>query len=300
MKKVKRIAVQTKGTIEVDGYAIKISNPEKLLWPDPPITKIIYIEKLVHLSPYLLKYTQNRYLTTIRFPGGIHGKSFYQKNCPEPAPEFVRTAASGGIRYVHLDNLPTLLWLGNLACLEFHSSFEFIHNRQPAEWVIDLDPSREEEPRIFEAACIVGDVLQSLNIQSIAKTSGATGIQVLVPIVHKYTFEQLRRIGKFIGTYLVEKWPRLFTIERMKKDRGERIYVDYLQHWAGKTLSAPYTPRARKGSPVSTPLEWNEMKNEQLHPAQFNLLNIQHRLQQKGDLIADVPLQTLDHILDIL
>jgi bifunctional non-homologous end joining protein LigD len=291
------MAVKTKGTLQVEGQEVTITNPDKLIWPEPKITKMLYLEKLVRLSPYLLTYCRDRYLTTIRFPDGIEHKSFYQKNCPEPAPGFVKTAAQGDIHYVNADSLPTLLWLGNLACLEFHPSFEYIGSTMPAEWVIDIDPSLEEEPRIFEAAYIVGELLRSLQIESIAKTSGATGIQIFVPIERKYTFDQLRHIGKFIGTYLVEKFPKLFTIERMKKDRGNLIYIDYLQHWAGKTLSAPYTPRARFGAPVSTPLEWDEVKSNQLHPADFNLLNIEQRLQEKGDLISQVPLQSLDHIL---
>jgi bifunctional non-homologous end joining protein LigD len=285
-----------KGTVTVEGHEITISNPDKLLWPELGITKIAYLEKLLMLAPYLLTYCRNRYLTTIRFPNGWNAKSFYQKNCPEPAPSFVHTAELGGIRYVHLDSVATLLWLGNLACLEFHPSFHYIGDELPAEWLIDIDPTLEVEPRIMEAAEIIGGVLDQMGIRSIPKTSGATGVQIYVPIVRGYTFEQLRTIGHFVGSYVVQKHPQLFTIERLKKNRGSLIYVDYLQHWHGKTLSAPYTPRARQQATVSTPLRWDEVQLR-CDPRDFTLLNIGERLARLGDLIAQEPPQRLDQVL---
>lgn len=290
-----------KGTILIDGRELTVTNPEKPLWPEKNITKAMYLEQLARLAPYLLKYCRNRYLTTIRFPHGWNDKSFYQKNAPEPTPDFVKTATLEGIRYVHLDSLPTLLWLGNLACLEFHPSFHRIGEALPVEWLIDIDPSLDPEPRIMEAAETIGEILDKMNIRSIPKTSGATGVQIYVPIPAErgYTFEQLRRIGAFVAQYAVQRNPELFTVERLKKDRGTKIYIDYLQHWYGKTLSAPYTPRARRDATVSTPLDWSEVRLR-CDPREFHLLNIAERLQQKGDLIESVPPQNLDHVLSIL
>lgn len=287
---------KAKGTIVVQGQTLTITNPDKPLWPEASVTKLIFLQKLLELAPYLLKYCRNRLLTTIRYPHGVTGKFFYQKNAPEPVPDFVHTAEHQGIRYVNLDSVPTLLWLGNLACLEFHPSFHYINSGLPAEWVIDLDPSREEEPRIMEAASLIGEILQSLRIASVPKTSGATGIQIYIPIEPGYTFEQLRSIGKFIAHYAVQKYPRLFTVERLKKDRGDRIYIDYLQHWPGKTLSAPYTTRAKPHATVSTPLLWTEVR-QNCDIRDFNLHTIIDRLQQKGDLIDQVEPQNLDDIL---
>lgn len=287
-------------TLLIEGHQITITNPEKLLWPEERISKIEYLEKLALLAPYLLRYCRNRYLTTIRFPNGIHEKSFYQKNCPEPAPSFVKTAEMNSVRYVILDSLPTLIWLGNLASIEFHPSFHYIDDSLPVEWLIDIDPSREEEPRIFQAAKLVGELLDSLQIHSIPKTSGATGVQIYIPIKRGYTFEQLRKIGHFVASYLVQKHPRLFTIERLKKNRGDLIYLDYLQHWHGKTLSAPYTPRARSFAPVSTPLAWSELDAANLHPRDFHLRNIIDRLKQTGDIIERIPPQSLEHVLHFI
>ncbi|WP_248928755.1 non-homologous end-joining DNA ligase [Paenibacillus hamazuiensis] len=293
------MATSTKGTVNIEGHELTISNPDKLLWPEMKISKIMFLEKLLMLAPYLLRYCQNRYLTTIRFPNGWNAKSFYQKNCPEPIPSFVKTAELGGINYVNLDSVATLIWLGNLASLEFHPSFHYIGDELPAEWLIDIDPTLEEEPRIMQAAEIIGEVLDKMNIRSIPKTSGATGVQIYVPIRRGYTFEQLRSIGHFVGAYVVQKYPNLFTIERFKKNRGTLIYVDYLQHWHGKTLSAPYTPRARKYATVSTPLRWDEVAMR-CDPRDFTLLSIGDRLTRVGDLIQQVPPQNLDAVLSFV
>jgi bifunctional non-homologous end joining protein LigD len=290
------MAVTTKSIVYIEGRELTITNPNKPLWPEMGITKLIYLEKLIALSPFLLAYCLNRYLTVIRCPHGIHDKSFYQKNAPEPRPEYVETILHQDIQYIHLNSLSTLIWLGNLACLEFHPSFEWINTDQPAEWVIDIDPSLEVEPRIMEAVAIIGDILDSLQITSVPKTSGATGVQIYIPIQPRYTFAQLRALGHFIGQYVTEKHPKLFTLERLKKDRGDRIYFDYLQHWVGKTLSAPYTPRARSGATVSTPLLWDEVR-QNVNVLDYNLLTIESRLINYGDLIGLVAQQSLDHIL---
>lgn len=288
-----------KGTITVQGQTLTVTNPDKPLWPEAGITKRIYLEKLAELAPYLLQYCRDRLLTVIRYPHGVGGTSFYQKNAPDPLPPFVRTALHEGIEYIVLDGLPELLWLGNLAALEFHPSLHYTGSPLPCEWMIDLDPSLEVEPRIMEAADIVGNVLRSLGLDSVPKTSGATGVQIIVPIRPGVTFDELRKIGHFVGRYVTEKHPGLFTLERLKKHRGDKIYFDYLQHYSGKTLAAPYTPRARPLATVSTPLTWDEVRRN-ANPADYHLMNIGERLRQVGDLIAKVPPQPVETIISRL
>ncbi|AWV32014.1 non-homologous end-joining DNA ligase [Paenibacillus sp. FSL R5-0636] len=285
-----------KGTITIDGEEIIITNPEKLLWPECGITKRIYLQKLAALSPYLLRYCRDRLLTVIRYPHGISGMSFYQKNAPDPLPAFVQTAVHENINYIKLQGLPELLWLGNLAALEFHPSLHYVGSELPCEWMIDLDPSLEIEPRIMEATAIVGGVLTSLGLSSVPKTSGATGVQIIVPIETGVTFDGLRKIGHFVGRYVTEKHPNLFTLERLKKNRGDKIYFDYLQHYSGKTLAAPYTPRARPLATVSTPLLWEEVQ-QNVSPSDFHLLNIEERLQRMGDLLEKVPPQPVEQLI---
>lgn len=211
------MARTAQGTITIMGCEIPITNPDKPLWPEAGITKAIYLEKLALLAPYLLKYCRNRLLTVIRWPHGIHGKFFYQKNAPVPRPEYISTYRDGDIEYIVLNELPQLLWLGNQAALEFHPSLHDVGSILPREWIIDLDPTLEIEPRIMEAASLVDDVLRSLGIASVAKTSGATGVQIIVPIHQGITFDELRSVGHLVGRYVTEKHPKLFTIERLKK-----------------------------------------------------------------------------------
>lgn len=287
---------QVKGTLTIEGHEIQITNPDKPLWPEVGITKAMYLQKLTALSPFLLRYTRNRLLTTIRYPHGVPGEFFYQKNAPEPLPPYVQTHIHENIHYVLLNGLPELLWLGNLAALEFHPSLHYAGDTLPCEWMIDLDPSQPDEPRIMQAAFIVGETLRSLGISSVPKTSGATGVQIIVPIPEGMTFDELRRLGQFVAEYVTQKHPKLFTIERLKKNRGNKIYFDYLQHYSGRTLAAPYTPRARPLATVSTPLTWDEVSQD-VSPSDYHLLNIEERLREKGDLLAELPPQPLEPVL---
>lgn len=291
------MATATPTLIRLGSEELRITHPDKLLWPDMGITKLDYVQKLAALSPYMLSHTEGRYLTTIRYPEGIEGgTSFYQKNCPQPKPDYVRTAKEGDINYVVLDSLPTLLWMGSLYSLEFHVSCERIGEPLPDRWILDIDPSLEVEPRIMEAAAIVGELLTSLGLNAVPKTSGATGVQVVMPIERGPTYDELREFGKFISEYLAAKHPKLYTVERLKKNRGTLIYLDYLQFYPGRTLAAPYTTRARPGAPVSTPLTWDEVRRNP-KPADFNLLNIEERLRAKGELISLLPKQPLRGVL---
>ncbi|TVY01109.1 non-homologous end-joining DNA ligase [Cohnella terricola] len=285
--------------VRLGEHELAISHPDKPIWPEAGITKLMYVQILAELSPYLLPYTMGRYLTTIRYPEGIHGVSFYQKNCPEPIPDYVRTAQDGKIRYVVLDSVQTLLWMGSLYSLEYHVSSDEIANPLPNTWMLDIDPSLEVEPRLMEATDLVGQLLNSLGLSAVPKTSGATGVQVVMPIERGPSFDELRRFGKFVSEYLVARHPGLFTVERLKKDRGDLIYLDYLQHYAGKTLPAPYSPRARSGATVSTPLSWDEVRRNVI-PADFHLLNIRERLRDRGDLLISAPRQSLAPVISSL
>jgi len=285
--------------VRLGDHELAISHPDKPIWPEAGVTKLKYVQILAELAPYLLPYTTDRYLTTIRYPEGIHGVSFYQKNCPEPIPDYVRTAQDGKIRYVVLDSVQTLLWMGSLYSLEFHVSSDEIANPLPNTWMLDIDPSLDVEPRLMEATDLVLQLLNSLGLSAVPKTSGATGVQVVMPIERGPSFDELRRFGKFVSEYLVARHPGLFTVERLKKDRGDLIYLDYLQHYAGKTLPAPYSPRARPGATVSTPLSWDEVRRN-VKPSDFHLLNIRERLRDRGDLLSAVPRQSLVPVISSL
>jgi bifunctional non-homologous end joining protein LigD len=241
------------------------------------------LQYLNKVSAYFLPFLKDRVLTTIRFPNGMEQQSFYQKNCPEYAPSFVKTHMEDGIRYIVCQDLQTLLWLGNQAAIEYHVPFSEISSDNPSEIVFDLDPpSREDFQLAVEAATILKDILDRLQLVSFVKTSGNKGLQVYIPLQkNTFTYEQTRKFTSFVAEYLVQKEPRWFTIERLKEKRGNKLYVDYVQHAKGKTIIAPYSPRGNEGALVATPLRWEEVTGK-LRPELFSIDTVLHRLGTKG------------------
>ena len=294
--------VEKERYVQIDGMEIKISNPDKVWFPEAGIKKWDFILYCTRLAPYLLPYCKDRLLTTIRFPDGVNNPSFYQKNAPAFRPDWVETKKSGEIEYILLNNVPTLIWLANLACMEFHVSFHQVHQSVPTELVFDLDPSVPGFDKVVEVAWLIKEVLDKIELTGVVKTSGATGLQIYVPIEPVYSYEETRKIGRFVAHYLTELYPGLVTVERQVKKRGDKVYIDYLQHWHNKTLIAPYSPRAVPEATVSTPLKWDELTSLQ-SPKEWTLFSIFDRLKEKGDLFQPVLArnrQRLDTILDFI
>ncbi len=292
-------------TILIDGEQVKITNPEKVLWPEVNIRKIDFIATMIKIGKYILPHAKDRLLTTIRYPDGVNGKSFYQKNIPDYAPDWVNHQQWNDINYIVLNKASTLAWLGNQAALELHTSFN-VHQEpmSPTSLVFDLDPSEGQTfDQVVEVALIVYETLNSLGIEAWIKTSGATGLQIYIPTGNQYTYDQARKINQFFGMYFSEKYPNKITIERMVNKRGKKLYFDYLQMWHGKTITLVYSPRARKYASVSMPVAWDELKNG-IKPEDFTLLNVEERLMKKGDLFAPLlekkKIQSLKPILQFI
>ena len=280
-------------------YPVKVTNLEKVLWPEAGVTKAEYIQYMIAMSPYMLPHYENRLLTVIRYPHGIHDKFFYQRNVPEGTPEWVKTCrvwssdSERDIHFVVANNTATMLWLANQAAMELHPSYTKIDNLdEPTQVAFDLDPTIEGGITLeegFEKACQVAlylkKVLDDLGLPSYPKTSGATGLQIFVPIARGYRFDDTRLLTRFIGKYMAENYPEIVTIERLKKDRGSKVYFDYLQHAQGKTLSGPYTPRAVKSAAVSAPVTWEELEVG-ITPDMFTVRTMPERIAKKGDLFA--------------
>lgn len=288
--------------LTLEGHTMTITNPYKPLWPEANVTKLDYIRYLLLVSSPLLTYAKDRLLTVIRYPHGIHDKHFYQKNAPEYSPLWIQTSLWENTRYVLCNDQATLIWMANKAALEWHVSFHLAQDEIPTELVFDLDPSTDDFSVVIETAMLLKELLDELHLPSTVKTSGASGLQIYVPIELGYSFEQTREVGQFVASYLVNKHPKLITIERLIKNRGTKLYIDFLQHWRGKTLPAPYSTRAREHATVSTPLSWNEVPH--IHPTHFTVHSVPDRLQAQGDLFAAVSSPShrasLDAILSFL
>lgn len=268
--------------------SVSVTHPEKPLWKDESVTKLDFLHYLKEVSPYILPFLKNRLLTTIRFPHGMMGESFYQKKCPDYAPSFVETAMEDGIRYIVCNNLETLVWLGNQLALEFHIPFQQIGESNPCEIVFDLDPpSPDHFQGAVEGALMMKRVFEQLELQAFVKTSGRKGLQVYLPLPEKtFTYDDTRIFTEFIARYLVSTEPELFTIERLKKMRGNRVYVDYIQHGVGKTIIAPYSLRGNTKPTVAAPLFWEEV-NTTLRPEFFTMVSVMERLKDKGNPFKD-------------
>ena len=295
--------IKSSETLTIQDKKITLSNPEKLLWPEAGISKLEYLTFMIELSPYLLPHAKNRLLTTIRYPDGIYGGSFFSKNLPPYAPKWITRHLWNDIEYADLDSIPTLVWLINMASLEFHTSFNLYQNQDyPSSIVFDLDPSKGQSFQdVLEVSLLVKETLDSLSIGSYIKTSGATGMQIYIPTGGKYDYETARRINEFFAHYFVNKYPKKITIERSVEKRGTKLYFDYLQMWQGKTITMVYSPRATKSATVSMPVSWDEVRNG-IKPDDFTLKNSLERLCKTGDLFSALleskaPEKSLDEVV---
>jgi bifunctional non-homologous end joining protein LigD len=289
----------------IDGNLVKITNPEKVMWPELGLRKIDYISKLVELGQYIIPHAKDRLLTAIRYPDGVEGKSFFQKNTPKYAPEWIEKAQWNENSYTLLNSMATLAWLGNQATLEFHTSFNLFQKPyNPTDLVFDLDPAEDQEfDDVVAVALLINETLEFLNIKSWIKTSGATGLQIYIPVGQRYNYDKARSINEFFGKYFNQKYPDKITIERMVNKRGKKLYFDYLQMWEGKTITMVYSPRANSKGTVSMPVTWEEVKRG-VHPEDFHLLNAKNRLEETGDifqpLLSSEYIQNLDFILEYI
>lgn len=292
-------------TINVDGHQVRITNWSKVLWPTVNLTKGDLIRYYSEAALYLLPHLQNRPLTVTRFPSGVDGEWFYQKNCPASAPDFVETILVAGepdkpektINYILVQNRATLVWLANQAAIELHPWLSLYTRPQYPDWLVfDLDPGEKstfDDTR--EIAFLVKKALTELGLRSYPKLSGATGIHVYVPILPKYTYATTSKFVGDIGKIIGSVYPEKVTTERLVKNRGGRVYIDHLQNLLGKTLAAPYSPRPLPNAPISTPVSWQEL--EHIYPHDFHLGNILSRLKHhKADPFAPdfAEVQSLD------
>ncbi|MCL6573752.1 MAG: DNA ligase D [Bacillus sp. (in: Bacteria)] len=261
-----------------------ITHPDKPLWENKDILKADYILYLREVAPYLLPFLKDRLLTVIRYPHGMFGEPFYQKNCPDYAPEFVQTHSADGIDYILCNNLKTLVWLGNQLAIEFHIPFQTINSDGPSEIVFDLDPPTTDAFHLaIDAALLIKEVLDRLNLIAYIKTSGNKGLQIYLPLPENvYSYDDTRLFTSFIAEYLTSKDPNSFTIERMKKNRKNKLYVDYVQHSEGKTIVAPYSLRGNVHAGVATPLYWEEVDGK-LELGSLTMENALKRIRQHGD-----------------
>ncbi|MBS4199417.1 DNA ligase D [Bacillus sp. FJAT-49732] len=263
---------------------ITITHPEKILWQQDSVTKLDFLRYLRKCSPMMLPFLKNRPLTLIRSPHGEFGESFYQKNRPESAPEYVDSYFHESNEMIVCNDLNTLMWLGNQLAIEFHIPFRTFNSQYVSEIVFDLDPpSREEFHLAIKASLILKKVLDSFSLTSFVKLSGNKGMQVYIPLPNDtFTWEETRMFTEFVAQFMITYDPTSFTIERLKKNRNGKLYFDYIQHAEGKTIVAPYSVRNHSKGLIAAPIFWHEI-NDHLNPANFTIKNVTERMNKLGD-----------------
>ena len=275
--------------LEVEGHRIKLTNLEKVLWPEDGYTKADLIRYYAEVSPFLVPWLRDRPLTMKPFPDGIAGQSFYQKDKPDFTPRWIkswRDPEEPDNDYVLANDMATLVWLANYTAIELHPRLARIDlPDKPDNVIIDLDPAEGATwDDVKEVAHAVKGVLDDLGLVGFPKTTGSRGIHVLVPVARRYTFEETRAFALRVGQLARERLPKLVTLE-FTKARRRGIYIDYLQNVRMKSTAGPYSVRPIRRAPVSAPLKWEEIASLG-RPDAFTIANMATRLESVGDLLT--------------
>lgn len=281
--------------VEVGGHKIKLTNLQKIIWPEG-LTKAHLIKYYFEIAPFLIPYLADRPIVLHRYPDGIAGDSFYQKDCPDYAPEWIRRIPvehkkEGRIvNYIICDSEAALIWLANQACIEIHAWLSKTeHMNCPDLAVIDLDPPKTTPfKNVLKTALVVKQVLEEFGLKSYPKTSGARGIHILIPLAPRYQFPKVTAAMKIIAETVQSLLSKITTVERLVSKRGNKIYIDYLQNGKGKTIAFQYSARPLPGAPVSCPLYWSEVASGEINPAQFNISNMKDRIRRNGDIFKEI------------
>jgi len=270
-------------------HVVPFTNLDKVFWPDDGTTKGDLIDYYRAISPWLLPYLADRPLVMTRYPDGITGKSFYQKDAPEWAPDWVRREqiwsehAEREIRYFVCDDVESLLYLVNLGTIPLHVWSSRVADLPHPDWcILDLDPKGAPFGHVVKVARVIHELCEELALPSFPKTSGSSGLHVLIPLAGALTYDQSRTLAELIARLAVQRLPELATIARRIQSREGRVYIDYLQNRHGQLLVAPFSVRPLARAPVSMPLRWREL-NARLSNERFTLHNALTRMRRLGE-----------------
>lgn len=280
---------------------IAFTNLKKIYWPADKYTKGDLIEYYRAASKWMLPYLANRPVVLTRFPDGIEGKSFYQKDAPVFAPDWMRTIpiwsedTQREIRYFICDGEEALLYLANMGSIPLHIWASREGSLELPDWcVIDLDPKEAPFSDVIRCAQVLRRVCESVGLPSYVKTTGKTGLHILLPLGRQCTYEQSRMLGELLARLVIRELGDISTITRHVTKRGDKVYLDYLQNRHGQTIVAPFSVRPLPGATVSMPLVWEEV-NSSLNPKSFTIRTALDRMERLGgDPVLPVLVQKPD------
>jgi bifunctional non-homologous end joining protein LigD len=264
----------------------QFTNLSKVYWPEEGYTKGDLIEFYRTIAPWLLLYLRDRPLVLTRYPDGIAGKSFFQKDAPDYAHDFVRTVrmwsaeSERELNYFVCDSESSLLYIANMGAIPLHIWGSRVASLETPDWcILDLDPKDAPFAHVITVAQEIRALCEEIELPCFVKTSGSTGLHVLLPLGRQCTFEQARTLGGLLARVVAAELPQIATITRQVSRRDGRVYLDYVQNGHGRLLAAPFSVRPVPGALVSTPLEWREV-TPGLDIASYTIRTVPARMQR--------------------
>lgn len=292
----KKAASPKQGLEKIGKQQLKITNRDKIYFPDDEVTKGMVIDYYQAIAAYILPYLKGRPQSLNRNPNGIKAPGFYHKDAGESGPSWLKTfivhseSSNKMIDYIVCDDKETLAYLNNLGCIELNPWHSTIKNPDKPDYlIIDIDPSdRNTFDQVIKAAQAFRKILESCGAKGYCKTSGASGLHIYIPLGGKYSYEEAKDFAHVLCMIVQEQLPDFTTLERnLSKRSKEKIYLDYLQNRKSQTISSVFSLRPKKGATVSMPLEWKEVKKG-LTPQKFTIFNALKEIPKRKELFKPV------------
>ena len=280
--------------VTIGVHELKLTNLKKIFWIKENIKKGDLLNYYYKMLPYIMPYVKDRPQSLNRFPNGITGESFYQKNMAGKVDKWIKTfrrvseSSNEAKDFMICSDEASLIYMINLGCIELNPWHSRVQAPNYPDWsVIDLDPGDISFDKVIETAIVIKKVLDTLQVPSFPKTSGSTGIHIYVPLGAKYNYEQSKQFAELVANLAHEELPGFTSLVRNPQKRKDKIYIDYLQNRPIQTICSPYSVRPKPGATVSAPLHWSEIKKG-LRIQQFTMTNIFDRVQHEGDLFNGI------------
>jgi len=264
---------------QTEGCEIDLKNLDKVFWPEKELLKADLLDYYAKAGSFLIPYLKDRPFTLKRYPDGIYGKNFYQKECPEYAPDWLQTVkvthGKKAINYCLVNKTADLLWVINQGCIELHTWLAtYINPAKPDFAVFDLDPAQGASWKdVLAIAKLVEEILKELRLNGYPKTSGGSGLHIYIPIQPKYDYQIIQTFIKKLAELVVGVFPEKATMERSIEKRHGKVYIDYLQNGAGRTMASVYSVRPVPEASVSMPVTWGEINEAMILPETFTMNN---------------------------
>jgi bifunctional non-homologous end joining protein LigD len=280
------------GVIRVDRREIAISRPEKVLFPEVEITKGDLIEYYARIASKMVPHLRDRPLTLERYPNGINTKRFFQKEVSSYFPDWIRRVTvkkvGGTVTHVVCNDTATLVYIANQACVTPHIFLSRTDKlNYPDQLVLDLDPQGEDFELVRSTARAFKELLDELELPAFLKTTGSRGLHLVVPLQRREEYDSVRDFARELAAIVVSQAPKERTLEQLKADRGQRVFIDTNRNGYAQLVAPAYAVRARKGAPVSVPLDWSELEQKSLRPNGYTIRTIFERLEKSRDPWGD-------------